>query len=269
MSTIDQTQGPVQTRRPPTTANGHGDLRREWETRTRIFLTPIAAPSILGLFGFASSTFMVAAFLAGWFGQNHSTPTVMSDLAPFCLFFGGLAQFMAGMWSYRARDAIGTAAHGTWGAFWLAFGVFWILAGAGVLHLVNSGTPAAPQYDAYGYWFYTLAVITGVICVASIRRNLGLTLVLFTLATGSACVAIGQTSGVLTWTRVGGYDLIASAALAVYTAFALLMVQATEGREILPLGKWPYWKKESWKPGAVVARAHEYPEGMPGAKIGQ
>jgi succinate-acetate transporter protein len=134
---------------------------------------------------------------------------------------------------------------------------------------VNSGTAAAPQYDAYGYWFYTLAVITGVICLASIRRNLGLTLVLFTLATGSACVAIGQTSGILTWTRVAGYDLVVSAALAVYTAFSLLLVQANQGKEILPLGKWPYWRKESWKPGAIVARAQEYPEGMPGSKIGQ
>jgi succinate-acetate transporter protein len=128
MSTIDQTHAPAQTRRPAGSTNGHGDLRQEWEARTRIFLTPIAAPSILGLFGFASSTFMVAAFLAGWFGQNHSTTTVMSDLAPFCLFFGGLAQFMAGMWAYRARDAVATAAHGTWGAFWMGFGVFWILA---------------------------------------------------------------------------------------------------------------------------------------------
>lgn len=268
MSTINETQRPV---RPASrhSSNGDGDLRHEWEGRTRIFLTPVAAPSILGLFGFASSTFMVAAFLAGWFGQNHSTPAVMSDLAPFCLFFGGVAQFMAGMWSYRARDAVGTAAHGTWGAFWMAFGVFWILAGAGVLHLVNTGRPGAPQYDAYGYWFYTLAVITGCIALAAIRRNLGTTLVLFTLAAGSACVGVGLTTGVLTWTRVAGYLLVVSAALAVYTATALALLQSHEGKSILPLGEWPYWKRESWKPGAIMARAQEYLEGMPGAKIGQ
>jgi len=31
--------------------------------------------------------------------------------------FGGLAQFLAGMWAYRARDGIATLAQGTWGAY--------------------------------------------------------------------------------------------------------------------------------------------------------
>jgi hypothetical protein len=40
--------------------------------RMRIMLQPIAAPSILGLFGFAGATFMVAAHLAGWYGTTQS-----------------------------------------------------------------------------------------------------------------------------------------------------------------------------------------------------
>jgi hypothetical protein len=247
-------------------SNG-SDGFREWGARTRIFLTPVAAPSILGLFGFASSTFMVAAFLAGWYGQGNSDAAVFANLAPFCLFFGGLAQFMAGMWSYKARDAIGTAMHGTWGAFWMAFGVLFILAGAGVLHLITSG-PAHKQMVPYGYWFYTLAVITGCGFVAALRKNAGLAGVLFALAAGSACVAIGLTSGVLTWIRVGGYALVVSAGLAVYTATALMLLEAA-GRVVLPLGVWPYTKRESWKPGAVLVRPQEYTEGMPGSKVGQ
>ena len=93
-----------------------------WEdgfARPRVFLQPIAAPSILGLAGFASATFVVASNLAGWWG----TPTSGLVLAPFAAMFGGLAQFLAGMWAYKARDAIATLAHGTWGAFWLAYGI--------------------------------------------------------------------------------------------------------------------------------------------------
>src|SRR5918911_543016 len=33
----------------------------------RVFLQPIAAPSVLGLFGFGVATFMVAANVAGWY----------------------------------------------------------------------------------------------------------------------------------------------------------------------------------------------------------
>src|ERR687883_347959 len=68
----------------------------------RVVLTPIAAPSILGLAGFAGATFIVASNIAGWWG----TPTSGLELAPFAAMFGGLAQFLAGMWAYRARDGI-------------------------------------------------------------------------------------------------------------------------------------------------------------------
>src|SRR5690242_21823481 len=88
-------------------SNGHGELT-ELREHTRVVLQPISAPSILGLFGFAGATFIVAGHLAGWYGN----PTTEVYLAPFAAFFGGLAQFMAGMWAYRARDAVATAMHG-------------------------------------------------------------------------------------------------------------------------------------------------------------
>ncbi len=68
---------------------------------------------------------------------------------------------------------------------------------------------------------------------------------------------------------MAGYVLVVSAALAVYVATSLALLQANEGRSILPLGEWPYWRRESWRPGAILARAQEYPEGMPGSKVGQ
>jgi succinate-acetate transporter protein len=252
---------------PQAASNGQGDLHREWEGRTRVFLTPVAAPSILGLFGFASSTFMVAAYLAGWYGQNQSTAGVLSNLAPFTLFFGGLAQFLAGMWAYRARDGLATAMHGTWGAFWMGFGVFFILVGTGVLHIVKSGGTGA-QMVPFSYWFYTLAVITAAGFIAALFKNAGMAAVLFALTAGTACVAIGFSSGITTWYRVGGYCLVVSAGLAVYTAFAMMLEQAA-GRVILPLGLYPYTRKEHWKPGATLTRPQGYEAGMPGTRAGQ
>ena len=194
MSTVEPRR-PVSARQPGVTNGSDGHL--DWASKTRIFLTPVAAPSILGLFGFASSTFMVAAYLAGWFGQSQSTAAVLSNLAPFTLTFGGIAQLLAGMWCYRARDGIGTAMHGMWGAFWIAFGIFFILVGAHVLPLVTSGHGA--EMVPYSYWFYTLAVLTACGFFAALFKNAGLSSVLFLLAAGSACVAIGFSSGVTTW----------------------------------------------------------------------
>src|ERR687886_1720017 len=97
---------------------------------TRIFLQPIAPPSVLGLFGFAAATFIVAANVAGWYGNHDTSPLY---LAPFAAVFGGIAQFMAGMWAYRARDALATAMHGMWGSFWIAYGILNLLIATHVL----------------------------------------------------------------------------------------------------------------------------------------
>ena len=121
---------------------------------TQVVLQPIAAPSILGLAGFAGATFIVASNLAGWWGTPHSPLA----LAPFAAMFGGLAQFMAGMWAYRARDAIATLAHGTWGSFWLAYLILNILVGA---HVVTEPTPWYHNPEL-GFWFFALAITTGI-----------------------------------------------------------------------------------------------------------
>src|SRR5213082_973889 len=130
----------------------------------RVFLQPIAAPSILGLFGFAGATFIVAANLAGWYG-NTATP---GYLFPFALAFGGIAQFLAGMWAYRARDALATAMHGMWGSFWICY---WIL---NVL-LATHALPAPKVWyhqPEVGYWFFALAIITGSGALAALFESL-------------------------------------------------------------------------------------------------
>ena len=199
-------------RRPST------DGASAWEERTRVFLTPIAPPSILGLFGFAAATFIVSAHLAGWYGSTD-TPLY---LAPFCAMFGGVAQFAAGLLAYRARDGLATAMHGMWGSFWIAFGILNVLGATGALALDST-----TFYDAFGYWFFALAAITLCGALAALAENLGLVAVLGTLATGAAFLAIGYlTDSTPTagegWLLVGGWVLIASAILAAYVATAMM-----------------------------------------------
>jgi succinate-acetate transporter protein len=82
------------------------------DAHAQIYLQPIAALSILGLYGLAGATFMVAAHMAHWFGTSATS----LYLFPFAAIFGGLAQFLAGMWAFRARDGVATAVHGMWGS---------------------------------------------------------------------------------------------------------------------------------------------------------
>jgi len=67
-------------------------LEVESQPHAGIWLQPVAAPSVLGLYGFAGATFMVATHMAHWFGSSQTSMV----LWPFAAFFGGLAQFMGG-----------------------------------------------------------------------------------------------------------------------------------------------------------------------------
>ena len=232
------------------------DTHEAWMERTRVFLQPVAAPSILGLFGFAGATFIVAAHLAGWYGNAH-TPEY---LFPFAAFFGGVAQFTAAMWSYRARDGLATAMHGMWGSFWMAYGLLFLLNAVGALTI-----PATGAFPELGYWFLTLCAITAAGALASLAETLGLTAVLTTLSVGSGLLAVGYLTGGSSWLTAGGWVLIASAICAFYTASAL-MLEGTWGRVILPLGK---LRRDANLPGGRITDPIEYAAGEPGVRHGQ
>ena len=239
------------------TPDGPGDYAF-WREHATISLSPIAAPSILGLYGFAVATFMVSANLAGWYGNATVTPLV---LFPFALTFGGIAQLLAAMWSYRARDGLATGIHGTWGSFWIAYGFYYLLAALGVVPSVGLSSDARV---AFGYWFIGLAAVTWVGFVGALADNLANALVLLTLAAGSTLFAIGFTVGVPILIVIGAIVLVASAVLAWYTASAMALAAAT-GRVVLPLGS----RGAPNMPGATPTRRIEFPAGEPGIKIGQ
>lgn len=91
--------------------------------KVNIFLKPIAPPAALGLAGFASSTWITASYIAGWWG-NAESPTIFF---PFVATFGGVAQFIAGIYGFAARDVLVTVLNTMWGAFWIAIGILYYL----------------------------------------------------------------------------------------------------------------------------------------------
>jgi succinate-acetate transporter protein len=193
----------------------------------RVFLQPIAAPSILGLFGLAGATFMVAAYMAHWFGSSYTTLL----LVPFAALFGGLAQFLSGMWAYKARDGLATAVHGMWGAFWMAYGFLGLILARGMVV-----TPAGALFPELGYWFIVLAAVTWVCTAAAAAENRALVTLLAFLSAGSTVSAVGLLSGIEGLLVLAGYLFIISAVAAWYTASALLLNE-TFGREVWSLGK--------------------------------
>jgi succinate-acetate transporter protein len=215
----------------------------------------MAAPSILGLYGLSGATFMVAAHLAGWYG-GLATPVV---LFPFAFFFGGLAQFLAGMWSFRARDGLATAMHGMWGAFWLAYGIY------AVVTLFAPALFTAPgALLGLGYWFIVLAAVTWVGALAAAAENLATCVTLAVLAAAATLLAIAWTASIGALVPVAGNVFVAAAVLAFYTASAMLL-QGSFGRVMLPMGV----RGRADRPGAIPRQPIQYELGEPGVKLGQ
>jgi succinate-acetate transporter protein len=201
---------------------------------------------------------MVSLIQAGIVGTWKDMPVV----ALFAMTFGGIAQFAAGMWAYRARDGVATLAHGTWGAFWIAFGVL-------NLFIITGKLPPAPHHAdfALGLWFLGLAYITLIAALPALAENIGIFLVLATLAAGSALTSVGWFLGGIgnTWLMLGGYLFISSASLAAYTVFAMSLMSIT-GRAILPTGE---LKKAANVPGGKARHPIQLDWGEPGVKAGQ
>ena len=197
------------------------------EAQPRVFLQPIAAPSVLGLYGLAGATFMVAARMCHWFGSSETTLL----LVPFAAIFGGLAQFLSGMWAYKARDAVATAVHGMWGAFWMAFGFLTLLLTSG-----KAPVPATPFFPELGYWFIVLAAITWVCAWGAGAENKALAATLTFLAAGSTIIAVSLLTGSEPLMIIAGYVFIVCSFLAWYTASALMLNEA-HAAEVWPLGR--------------------------------
>lgn len=228
-----------------------------WESRTRIFLTPLSAPSIIGLYGFMGATLMVGAWQAGWYGDAKTG----FILFPFALMFGGLMQGAAAFPALRARDGLAAGIHATWGAFWLGFGLLFGLGAAGIVPISKFG-----QVDtAFAFWFIVLTLITGMGAIAALFDNLGIAGVLWLLAVGSGFTAAGWWAGWNTSLVIGGWLFVASAVVAWYAASAMVLKNVT-GRTILPTGE---LKKAANIPGRMPGHPIEYTGGMPGVKIGQ
>ncbi len=236
--------------------DGNGSVgRREWEGRTRVVLSPIAGPSILGLFALMGGLLVLFANMANWYGTGDSPALFW----PFVLIFGGLAQVLAGMWAYKARDGLATLVHGLWGSFFLGYGILYALIGAGTI-----AAPTGTKFPELGFWFIVLAAVTGVSAIAAVAESASHSVTLLTLTGGSILLAIGLMAGISGVVSAGAWVLVFGAGFAFYVASALLLEEAF-GRVVLPLGR-PHRDNV---PGHVVLRPIQYEEEYPGVRVGQ
>jgi len=189
----------------------------------------IANPAPLGLAGFAMTTFVLSLWNAGV--MKGADVLIVIGLA---VFYGGLAQLLAGMWEFRAGNTFGATAFTSYGAFWLFFAALFV-PGFGIAF----GTKAGPSANtALGFYLIAWAIFTGIMTVASLRTNAATAVVFVLLFITYVLLAIGAWGNAAAGngiTAIAGWVGILTAIAAWYTAMAGVLSSVSGGRVVLPI----------------------------------
>jgi succinate-acetate transporter protein len=168
----------------------------------------IADPGPLGLAAFAMTTFVLSVFNSNIIADKALEAVVL----PLALFYGGLAQFVAGMWEFRKGNTFGATAFTSFGAFWLSYAAY--------VKFVVPDLPAATAYKATGLYLLAWAIFTGYMLLASLRVSGAVAAVFATLTATFVLLTVGALDQSTSITKVGGVVGLVTAGFAWYASFA-------------------------------------------------
>jgi hypothetical protein len=180
-------------------------------------LRVLANPAPLGLFAFAGTTYILSMFNV--VARDITVPNVVLGMA---IFYGGLAQLLAGMWEFAAGNTFGATAFSSYGAFWLSFATFYI-PDLGVV--ASYKTDVEMLEGALGIYLSCWFIITFLFLIASLRSNVALVGVFFFLTITFMLLMISKFTGSLAIQKAGGALGIVTAFNAFYVGLAALMVK--------------------------------------------
>ena len=185
-------------------------------------------PGPLGLMAFGLTTVLLNVHNAGLIPLS-------SIILAMGVFYGGLAQVIAGIMEWKKNSTFGMTAFLSYGFFWLTFvGIFafpkWI--GTSALDLGATST-------ALGYYLLAWGLFTVLMFVGTLRINRSLQTVFLSLTVLFVLLALGEWTGNATITKIAGWEGIFVGLSAVYGSIAQVWNELY-GRVILPIG--PYKK---------------------------
>jgi len=216
MSDIEKSQATG----PHDTNNGYGQQGAPRPSR-------IANPGALGLFSFASTTFILSLYNVKT--RGITTPNVVVGMAIFC---GGLVQLLAGMWEFPRGNVFGGTAFSSYGAFWMSFATIFIPA-SGIID--SYGTNVDELESALGIYLITWFMFTFLMFLGSLKKNICFIALFFFLWLTFLVLALSKFTGKESLNTAGGALGIVTAMIAYYGALSELLGK-DESLFSLPLG---------------------------------
>ncbi|MGZ4902840.1 MAG: acetate uptake transporter [Halobacteriota archaeon] len=179
-----------------------------------------ANPAALGLTAFGVTTVLLNLHNAGLFGLG-------SMILAMGIFYGGLAQVIAGIMEWKKNNTFGMTAFLSFGLFWLSLVTLLVLPKLGLA----DATSAAGMSAYFAMWgLFTLVMFVGALKLdRALQVVLGLLTVLFFL------LAAAEITGSATITLIAGYEGIVTGFAAIYAGLAQVIDEVYR-KSVAPLG---------------------------------
>ncbi|KAE8210473.1 hypothetical protein CF327_g5660 [Tilletia walkeri] len=209
-----QFQGGVKTYRAYT-AGGHPQDTSQ--PAFPVYHRKFGNPAPLGLFGFALTTYVLSMYNVQ--ARGVSEPNVVVGLA---VGYGGLAQFVAGIWEFASGNTFGATAFCSYGGFWWSYAAILI-----PWFGITDAVPKEELASALGIYLSGWFIFTFIMLVASARSSAALVALFFFLDITFALLFIAEFTGNTNVTKAGGAFGILTAAIAFYAGAAGLWTPDT------------------------------------------
>ena len=180
----------------------------------------IANPAPLGLCAFGTTTVLLNFHNAGLFEMN-------SMILAMGIFYGGLAQVVAGVIEAKKNNSFGLTAFTSYGFFWLSL--------VALIVMPKMGWVAAPSENAMVAYLAIWGVFTLLLFFGTLKLSRALQFVFATLTVLFFLLALGDYTGNSAIKHFAGYEGIVCGASAIYTGVAGLLNEMY-GKTVLPIG---------------------------------
>ncbi len=187
----------------------------------------IADPGPLGLAAFALTTFVLSVINA-----KLLPPTIAPTFLTVGLFYGGLAQILAGMWEFKKNNTFGATAFTSYGAFWLALASMVLLENLKIISFGNDANIGT------GLFLLAWTIFTFYMWLGSYNVNNALFGVFTALLITFILLDMAEFK-IISSSIPGGIMGLVTALIAWY-ASAAGIINSTFGRTLLPIGSRVY-----------------------------
>ena len=181
----------------------------------------LANPAPLGLMGFGMTTVLLNLHNAGFFALG-------SMILAIGIFYGGIAQIIAGVLEYRKGNTFGVTAFTSYGLFWIS------LVALLIIPQIVPGFEG-PDDTAMGSYLFMWGLFTFMMFISTLKKPKALQFVFASLALLFWLLALGHFLQNPDITKIAGYEGIICGLSAIYLAMAEVMNE-TYGKTILPIG---------------------------------